>query len=304
MHNARMSEFQKAREEVYKKLTTTNLIRQALNSIQETETEYLLDVFQIIKEYREDIQQKDLVDRYIRIVSPQSMNTKPSLKLDNEICKVCNEYYESVEGYDTCYNCGACENNLHYSETLSYKESQEIVHKHFNYDKSLHLADHLDRLQSKENKVIPTELLEVIRYELKKERITDYSNLAESKVKSILKKLKMHEYYDNVINIINRLSGRPPFVLTPEVSDKIKEMFIQIQYPFQLYKPPNRKNFLSYSYFLNKFFLILKLPEFAKYFPLLKSDDKLKQQDDIFCKIVKHMQKVDDRVDWQFYPSF
>ena len=38
-----MSEFQKAREEVYKKLTTTNLIRQALNSIQETETEYLLD---------------------------------------------------------------------------------------------------------------------------------------------------------------------------------------------------------------------------------------------------------------------
>ena len=187
---------------------------------------------------------------------------------------------------------------------MSYKESQEIVHKHFNYDKSLHLADHLDRLQSKENKVIPTELLEVIRYELKKERITDYSNLAESKVKSILKKLKMHEYYDNVINIINRLSGRPPFVLTPEVSDKIKEMFIQIQYPFQLYKPPNRKNFLSYSYFLNKFFLILKLPEFAKYFPLLKSDDKLKQQDDIFCKIVKHMQKVDDRVDWQFYPSF
>jgi hypothetical protein len=80
-------------------------------------------------------------------------------------------------------------------------------------------------------------------------------------------------------------------------------MFQQIQDPYEKYKPPSRKNFLSYSYTLCKFFQILNLHEFAKYFPLLKSNDKLRQQDDIFKKIVGHMSEIDKTTKWVFYPS-
>jgi hypothetical protein len=60
---------------------------------------------------------------------------------------------------------------------------------------------------------------------------------------------------------------------------------------------------LSYSFLLNKFFLILGLPEFSRYFFLLKSPDKLRQQDETFKKIVDHMAKIDPKTGWKFFPS-
>jgi len=80
-------------------------------------------------------------------------------------------------------------------------------------------------------------------------------------------------------------------------------MFRQIQEPFIKHKPPSRKNFLSYAYILYQFFKILGLNEFAKYFPLLKSADKLRQQDEIFKKIVADMAEVDKSIHWVFYPT-
>jgi hypothetical protein len=129
------------------------------------------------------------------------------------------------------------------------------------------------------------------------------NTLTEDKVKKFLKNLNLNDYYDNVIGIINRINGRPQFNLTPEIENKIKVMFEQIQEPFMKYKPATRKNFLSYSYILHQFFKILGLNEFTKYFPLLKSTDKLRQQDEIFRKIVDHMSKFDKSVNWVFYPT-
>jgi hypothetical protein len=84
---------------------------------------------------------------------------------------------------------------------------------------------------------------------------------------------------------------------------KIEEMFQKIQEPFNIYKGSNRRNMLSYSYLLHKFFLILGLPEFAKYFTLLKSADKLRQQDEIFKKIINDMKIKDPLTPWKFFPS-
>ena len=80
-------------------------------------------------------------------------------------------------------------------------------------------------------------------------------------------------------------------------------MFLQIQEPFEKYKPPTRKNFLSYSYTLHKFFQILGLEEYTKYFTLLKSPEKLRQQDEIFRKIVAEMAQKDKTIKWVFIPS-
>ena len=56
------------------------------------------------------------------------------------------------------------------------------------------------------------------------------------------------------------------------------------------------KNFLSYSYVLHKFCELLEFDNLLEYFPLLKSREKLHQQDLIWEKICKDL-------NWEFIPS-
>lgn len=246
----------------------------------------------------------ELVDAYLSLFEPDYCNTNKNYLLEIPRCKQCNVPYDTENSFMVCPLCGICIATIEQANELSYKERQDYDYRpQFTYDKRTHLEDWLRRFQAKENRSIPQEILDKVILEAKKERIQDLNMLTEEKVKRYLKKLNLNEYYDNVIGIINRINSRPPFRLTSEIEDKIKTMFQQIQDPYEKFKPPNRKNFLSYSYTLCKFFQILGLHEFAKYFPLLKSTDKLRQQDDIFKKIVGHMSQVDPSTKWVFYPS-
>ncbi len=313
IHSKKIKEFTMKRlalDELCKKQNTA-LYGQKISDLKDVikeENEYMLLVGDVIFEYT---QYENDVDnekrRHLSNIYFQRLgidHDTNELGIDN-VCKVCNSDLEDDSGYSVCKMCGVTKNDIHFSKDLSYKELQEYEHKpRFGYEKKSHLEDWLNRFQAKENRVIPQDVLDMVMMELKKERYTDFKNIPESKIKWYLKKLNLNDYYDNVINILNRISGRPPFILTTEIDAKIKQMFSQIQLPFNLFKPEKRKNFLSYSYFLNKFFLILRLPEFAEYFPLLKSPDKLRQQDDIFKKIVEYMKPIDNSVEWEFFPSF
>lgn len=250
-------------------------------------------------------EKRDLIDEYMIKFEPNYVSNKSIYTSDNVKCSECDEFYSDVEyGFLVCPSCGICLKAIDCGGSLSYKEMQDYDYRpQFTYDKSSHLSDWLRRFTAKENKSIPQDVLDKVVLEAKKERMKDLSLLTEEKVKKYLKKLGLNEYYDNIIGIINRINGRPPFVLTSAVEEKIRTMFQQIQAPFEKYKPPGRKNFLSYSYCLCQFFKILGLHEFSKYFPLLKSADKLRQQDEIFKKIVAEMAEKDKTIRWVFYPS-
>ena len=62
------------------------------------------------------------------------------------------------------------------------------------------------------------------------------------------------------------------------------------------YCPPTRKNFLSYAYVLHKFCQLLEYDNLLSYFPLLKSREKLQQQDEIWKNICKELK-------WEYIPS-
>jgi len=248
---------------------------------------------------------RELIDDYMLKFEPDYVSNKSIYTSENVKCVECDEYFSDVDsGFLVCPSCGICYKAIDSGANLSYKEMQDYDYRpQFTYDKSSHLSDWLRRFTAKENKSIPQEVLDKVILESKKERMKDLTLLTEEKVKRYLKKLGLNEYYDNIIGIINRINGRPPFVLTPAIEEKIRTMFQQIQAPFEKYKPSGRKNFLSYSYCLCQFFKILGLHEFAKYFPLLKSADKLRQQDEIFKKIVAEMAEKDKTIKWVFYPS-
>lgn len=293
------------------------------------ELDYLLESSPIIKEYMDletresmllnikdlnqeqnqelnDIQSKKkiLIDTYLTKFEPNYCSQKNEIRYESINCNDCNVTFIIEQSFLVCPSCGKCFQTIEQSADLSYKELQDFDYRpQFTYDKMTHLEDWLRRFQAKENRTIPQEILDKVLLEANKERVQDLNTLTEDKIKRYLKKLNLNDYYDNVIGIINRINGRPPFTLTSEIEEKIKIMFQQIQEPYEKFKPSGRKNFLSYSYTLHKFFQILGLHEFAKYFPLLKSTDKLRQQDDIFKKIVAHMSQTDPSTKWVFYPS-
>ena len=74
-------------------------------------------------------------------------------------------------------------------------------------------------------------------------------------------------------------------------------MFLKIQEPWEKYKLPLRKNFLSYSYTIHKFCQLLALNHLLKYFPLLKDNEKIMESDLIWDKICKELK-------WQYISSF
>lgn len=124
---------------------------------------------------------------------------------------------------------------------------------------------------------------------------------ARTKLKEILKKLNYQLYYEHIPFILSKLTNKAPPTLSREIEDKIKLMFKQIQEPFMKFCPTERTNFLNYAYILHKFFQLLKMDEMAKCFPLLKSREKLRNQEKIWEMICKELQKKDSF--WQFIPS-
>ena len=309
--------------------TKITKLENELSTITKNESEYLLLTSGIFLKYmeleeRERVNSKSVINddntlfeiykdkmlltnEYMQIFDPNytvTTNLEYDISKDDIICSRCNVLLEVDEGSYVCHSCGYCKLGIEQSSEPSYKELQDYVYKpQFTYQKLTHLEDWLRRFQSKENRYIEQSILDKVILEARKQRITDLNTLNEEKVKKFLKKLNLNDYYDNVIAIINRINGRPPFQLTVEIENKIKTMFQQIQAPFIKHKPASRKNFLSYAYILYQFFKILGLNEFAKYFPLLKSADKLRQQDEIFKKIVTDMAESDKSINWIFHPT-
>lgn len=223
------------------------------------------------------------------------------LNLENdvniEICTLCNQervLYMS-EGKMICPNCGDEIFILVDSDKPSYKEPPREV-SYFAYKRINHFNEWLAQFQAKESTDIPQDVYDQILLELKKERITDMKLLSPVKLREILKKLKKNKYYEHVPHIINRLNGEPPPTINRETEEELRRMFKEIQIPFHKFCPKTRKNFLSYSYVLHKFVELLELDEFIPCFMLLKSREKLHQQDQIWKQICEYLK-------WQFIPS-
>ena len=237
-----------------------------------------------------------LLENYMAEVNTDYINEK--IKPLEENCKHCCSYDITTmlnDGYIFCNVCHTMEYMIVDHDKPSYKDPPKEI-TYFSYKRINHLNEWLNQIQGKETTEIPEEIYDKILIEIKKQRITNMADLSYDKVKQILKQLKVHKYYEHIPHIINRLNGLPMPNFSQELEEKLRTMFKQIQTPFLKHSPPNRKNFLSYSYVLHKFLQLLDKDEYLIFFQLLKSRDKLAAQDKIWKKIC-------EEVGWQFIPS-
>jgi hypothetical protein len=241
------------------------------------------------------------LEKYLSIVEPAAIKSGimpgSGIESDYGCCPMCeNEmHFSQNEAMLGCRDCGYQDFILIDSEKPSYKDPPREI-SYFAYKKINHLNEWLAQFQAKETTEIPTEIFEQIQTELRKERIIDTLKLKPSKLREILKKLKLSKYYEHVAHIMNRLNGIQAPVLSREIEDKLRFMFREIQPSFIKHCPKGRSNFLSYSYVLYKFCQLLELDDFLPCFPLLKSREKLYMQDKIW-------QCICDDMGWEFIKS-
>jgi len=243
------------------------------------------------------ISKKDLYEEF---TSRMKLNTGVEITErthTTEHCDRCNIAREelSEEGILVCPKCGSEEYMLVVSDFPSFRDPPK-ERNNYAYKKINHLNEILNQFQAKESTIIPEEVMHEVICEIKKRRIQNIAELTEIGMREILKKLNRSKYYEHATHILSRLNGNPPPTITPEIEEKIRAMFQEIQAPFLLYCPDDRTNFLSYSYILYKFFELLELDEYKVYFPLLKSRDRLIAHDQIWKKICDYLR-------WEFIRS-
>lgn len=237
-----------------------------------------------------------LFDNYKSLVD-STYNSKTKVLNFIKYCKGCNieKILNQTEGIYECTNCGETELVIIESDRPNYKDpipdNSAYAYKRIN-----HLNEILSQFQAKESTEISKEVYDSILVEIGKRKIPNLAKLTPNKMRDILKKLRLHRYYEHVPHIINKLNGLPPPTMSRNTEEKIRHMFKAIQEPFTKFCPKGRKNFLSYNYVLHKFCELLMLDQFITCFPLLKSREKLKQQDIIWEKICKYL-------GWEFIES-
>jgi hypothetical protein len=233
---------------------------------------------------------KQIFNEYLTRMKLANGNETLEINCDSEHCTTCNVAREEVaaEGILVCPNCGSEEYMMVVSDFTSFRDPPK-ERNNYAYKKINHLNEILNQFQAKESTIIPDDVMNEVVCEIKKRRIQNVAELSEKDIREILKKINRSKYYEHAAHIVSRLNGNPPPTITPEIEEKIRAMFQDIQAPFLLYCPNDRTNFLSYSYILYKFFELLELDEYKVYFPLLKSRDRLISHDQIWKKICDYL---------------
>lgn len=145
----------------------------------------------------------------------------------------------------------------------------------------------------KNNERIPDDVYNTIIVQIKKNNITNLSDLTKSKIKYYLKKcdhLDFDKYSENIYQIICHFKSIEVPEINIELENKLLTMFKSILHPYQLYCPIDRKSFLSYRYVLYKLLELLDYKEYLPYFGDIYKSQKAYQQDKIWKQICEHLE--------------
>ena len=185
--------------------------------------------------------------------------------------------------------CNTCFRNIPYlieNEKPSYKEPPKEV-CFYAYKKINHFKEILAQFQGKETTQIPTDVIEFLKLQIKKERIS-LDKMTYYKTKELLKKLGFNKYYEHINFIKDKLGIKPP-IISQELEETLCNFFIEIQYPYAKHCPDYRVNFLHYYYVLFKLFELLGERHYLPEIPMLKDREKLIEQDTIWKKICEEL---------------
>ena len=166
----------------------------------------------------------------------------------------------------------------------------------FNYERVNHFRDFLVKIQAKEKAVVPDDVLRRVMEQLRVMGKTR-DDATYSDIRYVMRYiLKESQWYNNISQIYCRVLNKPPPRLSEVQIQKFTSCFQLLQAPFERRPKDDRKNFLSYSYCVNKFCQLLGYNYLVPYFLVLRGEKKLQRHDNLWKFLC-------GEVDWEFIPS-
>lgn len=213
-----------------------------------------------------------------------------------EACKIGELIPQDEEGILICNNqlCGKFITYIVDSNKPTNKEPPNEV-SYTAYIRLNHFKEILSQFQAKETTQIPDDVIQAIRDRIKKERIKNYSEINYDKMREILRKLGFNKYFEH-IQYINSIFGIKPPIMNEELHETLCVLFIEIQKPWAMHCPPNRRNFFNYTYTLYQLCVLLNQTQYLPYIPMMKDREKQLDQDIIWKKVCMEL-------DWEFFPT-
>ena len=195
-------------------------------------------------------------------------------KHDRYFCMDCKlrktvDYERSIL---VCTKCGVFEYYPVYVSSYNHPmkpSRRKCVYKRYDNFKTI-----LDRFFYGGNKVVPDDVMEVIRGEIHDETNILYNYtipLTIPILECILKRNKMMKYKNSIYFIYFKLKSQPLPNITITEKNIMLNMFNVVSTIYDKYKPKGRKSFLNYSFVLKKLLIMLGKVEYAKYIQQLKT---------------------------------
>jgi hypothetical protein len=237
----------------------------------------------------------NIVLKYLTNISDDFLDIN-NFVYQTDICQVCHKGELIPLEEDGMLICNICSRSIPYlieNEKPSYKEPPKEV-CFYAYKRINHFKEILAQFQGKETTQIPQDVIDNIKLQVKKERIT-LNQITNIKTKEILKKLGYNKYYEHIPFIKDKLGIKPP-IMSPELEETLCNLFVELQAPYSKFCPDHRVNFLNYYYTAYKLCELLGEDKYLEHFPMLKDPEKRMEQDVIWKKICQEL-------DWEFIPT-
>ena len=211
-------------------------------------------------------------------------------------CKA-NNVIDTATATQICTSCGMSTYFQDRSINDLWSDERVQVLSKIAYKRINHFREWCNSIQARQ---LPNDALSIVilqvRQEIRKERITDMTSITPARIRGYLHTLRLGKFYEFTSAIYAEITGKPIPRFSACTEHTLMQMFIAIQPVFDQMEAKKRKNFLSYSYTLNKLAQIINETGILEFFPLLKSREKLYAQDQLWKNICEQME-------WPFHPS-
>ncbi len=223
-------------------------------------------------------------------IDPNYVHHNEDIVNEENFCYTCNQFRVALDD-ETMLVCTKCGSETTVSIRAEKPSSTDppAENKMYEYKRFTHFCDWIANIQAKESTVVPANIIEVVKKEVIREKMDQrLDQLKGDDIKRYLKKHKFNKWYDNIPQILYRITKIPPPQMSPDMEHNLKLMFMAIQEPYELFKD-TRHNFTSYSYIIYKFCDLLDYTEFLSQLKLHKDEAKVYEHDQIWKKICHYM---------------
>jgi hypothetical protein len=215
------------------------------------------------------------------------------------LCKNCDKEMQifSSSSEIVCISCGESEllfGTVFEDEQFYYQEGQRT--KHGTYDPSKHCRFWIERIQARESKSIPEDVIEDVKKCIRRNNIKNIDEITCEEVRKYLRSTKNTNYNEHVPLIRKMITGSTPPQLTDSEIQLIVLIFGKSIKIYEEHKPPEKTNVMYHPYLIYKIIEhILNSPKTMRKRNAilscihLQSRETLIENDNVWSKVCKQL---------------